>query len=98
MEKKKIIDKYKNTVIGDNYKDEKLFIDVVSTEDQLIDTMYDFLGREVDLHKEGIEFLQEYWGLEEVAEIIFKHENGKGDFVDTFKNENGLVKWLNDML
>jgi len=99
MSKEKILNRYKDIVLGDNYKNEKLFVNDVETEERLISTMYDFLSREVDLYKEGIEFLKEYWGLENVARIIFDYENDtNGDFHQAFHTEKGLYDWLYDML
>lgn len=98
MDKNSILEKYSNVIIGDNYKDEKLYCDIMDNKDKLISTLYDFLGRDIDLNKEGIEFLRDFWGIEQVAKIVFEHESGEGDFVNTFKSEEGLTRWLKDML
>lgn len=98
MNKLKVLEIYKDIIIGDNYKDEKLFVKDIDTKEKLLHIMYDFFSREVDLNREGIKFLQDYWGLEEVANIIFEHEREKGDFTNEFENKNGLVIWLKKML
>jgi hypothetical protein len=94
MNKQEILNRYKDIVLGDTHKNEQIYVDKFSSEDDLIHTMYEFLSREVDVYPTGIQFLKEYWGYENIADLIFKYEKDDGDFHQTYKTKRNLIEWL----
>jgi hypothetical protein len=94
MNKQEILNRYKDTVVGDTHKNEQIYVNKLSSEDELIHTMYEFLSREVDIYPKGILFLKEYWGYDNIADLIFKYEKDDGDFHQTYITKENLVNWL----
>lgn len=94
MSKQRILDKFQDKVIGDKYNSTKLYVTDVSTEDDLISVLYDTLSHEIDLNEAGVNFLEEYWGLENIANLLLDNEEWDGDFHVAFKDANGIEDWL----
>jgi len=65
-------------------------------KDGLIHLMYEVRTDEIALTKQGLDFLKNAWGFENVANILFDYENGQGDFKISFNTREKLVEWLNN--
>lgn len=92
--KEKIVKKYHAKIIGERYNAQKLYAHDILSEDSLISLLYDLFEHQVDINENGINFLQEYWGLENVANIIWEYEEWDGDFHKNFKSIEEIVGWL----
>jgi len=92
--KEKILEKYKDQIIGTKYNSEKLYAHDISDEGKLISLIYDLLSHEIDINENGVNFLEEYWGLKSVANIILDYEEWDGDFHRGFSDPKEIVKWL----
>lgn len=91
----KIKNEYRGLILGvDNLSRPLVFNKKFLDEGELIHLMYELNTGEVILTKNGLRFIKDYWGFEKVAKIIFKYENGEGDFVSNFSSEKELVEWL----
>ena len=96
-----IFDKYKNVILG-RYSAGKI-IDYFFDDFINIDTLTDFIGvvesSEADFTKKGLEFLEEYYGMENVARTLYKKNPtfpGKSveENIQFFKNLTPPDDWL----
>lgn len=90
---KDIVKKYKDKIIGRTNLNKELYVDEISDENLLKNFLYDMYDSgHKSLTKEGFEFLKEYYGLEEIAKLIFQ-EKDKGINYD-FTSSNEVFTWL----
>ncbi len=92
--KEKIVEKYRDKVIGVRYNSDKLYIDYVIDKKSLISFLYEILSHEVDISNDGVEFLDQYWGLYNVANLILDYEEWDGDFHKNFDGSEEIIEWI----
>lgn len=88
-------DNLKEVVVGiDNLNRNIIFENSLLTNDGLLNLMYNVLTSEAILTKAGLNFLNDHWSYEKIADIIFDYEKEGGDFKINFKTKERLVEWL----
>lgn len=87
-----IVKKYENKLLGtcDYKKDGNFYLQNFQDKKQLVDFLYGLEEHENSLTKSGFRFLQEYYGLDAIAEMLLK-ENPKYPY----DNKKEIIEWLN---
>lgn len=94
MKHNQVINKYRAKSLGTYYNSKDLLVDGLDQKDNLLDLLYEMSSHEVDLNDDGRSFLEQYWGLSNIAEIIMDYENGDGDFTNSFDTKEAIVQWI----
>ena len=91
---KEILKKYNEKVLGHSfYKDGASYkASELSSLNEAYLIMWEVWNHEGALSKDGVDFLREYYGLENLAELFSK----KGGF-DESKKKESILEWLNGL-
>lgn len=68
--KEKVLKKFADQTLGTTYKNEQYGTQEFLDNKKLVTFLTDVAGQEADLTKSGFDFLKEYYGLEQVANIM----------------------------
>jgi hypothetical protein len=90
----KIVSNFAGKLLGTRWNNKNIFVGDLDTREKVIHELYQFLSRESDLNQEAVKFLDAWLGIDEVAKILFEHEDMSGDFHRIHKTEENLSKWL----
>lgn len=91
----KIFERYKSTVLARRYNSHELYPEDLTDKGDFIYLLYEMLSHEADLTLEGVNFVEDYWGLENAAKMILEYEEWDGDFHKSFKSAKEIVDWIN---
>jgi len=93
MAKQEIIQKYKGKIIGRDNLNRAIFVDRIANENGLKHFLYNVYGpQDVSPTMVGLDFLDEYYGLNRIFEIIMEEKNAGVDYAFTTKSE--VADWL----
>lgn len=94
MNDKKIIEKYKDKVLGvESFgQNKKLYIKDLFKKDLLLDELYKMDCHEVSLTEDGLSFIEEYYKIEDVVDMILDEIKNGVDY--KYSEKADIVKWL----
>lgn len=97
MDKNKILEKYRNVPIGKDNLNRDIFSNEISKKEDLMIFLYNVYGpQDESLTKEGLKFLEEFYGLDEVAEFVLEGRTNGLDYC--FENKKDVLSWLNQVV
>jgi len=94
--KEEIIKNFDNKVLGKTtYSvDHNFMASELATPDKLIGFLYEVNTHEAALTKDGLDFLDEFYGLEKVADMIIDEIMRGGDFKFNENEKGEIINWL----
>lgn len=90
----KIINQYKGKVLAvENFgSNRKKFAEDFSEQDSLLYELQQLNSHELSLTDEGVQFLDDFYGLEAIAELIL--ERRKNGISYKYDNKKDIVEWI----
>lgn len=93
MNKEKIIEKYRNKILGRDNLNREIHINRLLNGQDLRHFLYNMYGSgDESLTGDGLNFLKEYYGLDKIAAVIMEEKSAGIDY--EFKHEREIYEWL----
>ncbi|MBI5793630.1 hypothetical protein HZA87_00890 [Candidatus Uhrbacteria bacterium] len=74
MQNNKILEKYSNLILGDRYDSKNFFVDDFTDFEKLQSFIGKVESAEANFTKRGLEFLEEYYGIENLARMLYEDD------------------------
>ena len=89
-----IVSEYQNKILAiESFgKNNKIYYDKFIHEDDLLYHLYELNCHEISLTDDGLNFIREYYGLEEVVLMILNSIKSGVDY--KYKTKDEIIKWL----
>lgn len=88
------LNNHKNNIFAiKNYGDNGvIYIKDVLKKEELMSALYEFDCQEISLSKEGVEFLENYYSLKNIADMVLEEIKKGVDYKYTEREK--IIKWL----
>jgi len=94
MKEKKILDKYRGKVLAtESYGNcRELYVEDFAEEEKMLHELYKMNCFEIDLTDEGLEFLEQYYALDKIADLILEDIKNGVDY--SYSKKEGIIEWI----
>jgi len=92
--KQNLIDNYKDKVLAiESFgQNNKIYYDKFIQKDDLLHLLYELNCHEISLTDDGLSFIREYHGLEEVVNMVLTEIRNGVDY--KYQSKDGIMEWL----